>query len=70
MRDEDLPDAGPSRRAPVFGTMAQVRFEHPHFGRGSVVDVEAGTVTVLFDDVGYRTLDREIVEDMELLREA
>jgi hypothetical protein len=27
LRDEDLPDAGPSRRAQVFGTMAQVRFE-------------------------------------------
>jgi ATP-dependent DNA helicase RecQ len=40
---------------------------HEHFGRGSVVDVEGDTVTVLFEDVGYRTLDVGIVERKGLL---
>jgi ATP-dependent DNA helicase RecQ len=44
--------------------------EHPEFGKGSVVDVEDGTVTVLFEEVGYRTLDQAIVEEKDLLREA
>jgi ATP-dependent DNA helicase RecQ len=41
--------------------------QHPQFGRGSVVDVDAGEVTVLFEDVGYRTLDAAIVEEKGLL---
>jgi len=44
--------------------------EHPEFGRGSVTDLEEGKVTVLFEEVGYRTLDPEIVEEKNLLRDA
>jgi ATP-dependent DNA helicase RecQ len=40
---------------------------HRTFGPGSVVDVDGDTVTVLFDDVGYRTLDAGIVESKGLL---
>jgi ATP-dependent DNA helicase RecQ len=58
-RDEDDPAFGMGRAV-----------EHPEFGRGSVVDVEDGTVTVLFEEVGYRTLSQEIVEQKDLLREA
>ena len=40
---------------------------HRAFGPGSVVDVDDETVTVLFDEVGYRTLDAGIVERKGLL---
>jgi ATP-dependent DNA helicase RecQ len=40
---------------------------HQQFGPGSVVDVEGSTVTVLFEEVGYRTLDAGIVERKGLL---
>jgi ATP-dependent DNA helicase RecQ len=40
---------------------------HETFGPGSVVDVDGDTVTVLFDDVGYRTLDVGIVARKHLL---
>src|SRR3954453_1590977 len=43
---------------------------HPEFGRGSVTDLEEGRLTVLFEDVGYRTLDPAIVEEQQLRREA
>ena len=40
---------------------------HPEFGPGTVVDLEGGVVTVLFEEVGYRTLDADIVADKGLL---
>jgi ATP-dependent DNA helicase RecQ len=40
---------------------------HERFGPGSVVDVDGGTVTVLFEEVGYRTLDADIVARKGLL---
>jgi ATP-dependent DNA helicase RecQ len=40
---------------------------HRTFGPGSVVDVEGDTMTVLFEEVGYRTLDVEVVESKGLL---
>jgi ATP-dependent DNA helicase RecQ len=40
---------------------------HRTFGPGSVVDVEGDTITVLFDDVGYRTLAVDVVERKGLL---
>lgn len=40
---------------------------HPQFGAGSLVDVEGTTLTVLFDEVGYRTLDAGIVASKGLL---
>ena len=44
--------------------------EHAEFGRGTVTDVEEGKLTVLFEEVGYRTLDPDIVAAKGLLREA
>ncbi len=43
---------------------------HPEFGRGVVTDVEPDRVTLLFDDVGYRTLALEVVEERQLLTPA
>jgi ATP-dependent DNA helicase RecQ len=42
---------------------------HDQFGAGTVVDVDGTTVTVLFEDVGYRTLDSTIVAEKGLLEE-
>ncbi|MGY2703207.1 RecQ family ATP-dependent DNA helicase [Nocardioides sp. HB32] len=41
----------------------QDRVRHEAFGPGVVTDVEEDRLTVLFDEVGYRTLALEIVED-------
>ena len=48
----------------------QSAVRHGTFGAGTVTDVEDGRVTVLFDDVGYRNLSLEVVEDHGLLRRA
>jgi ATP-dependent DNA helicase RecQ len=45
------------------------RVRHGEFGAGMVTDMEADRVTVLFDDVGYRTLALEAVEEQGLLSE-
>jgi ATP-dependent DNA helicase RecQ len=41
--------------------------EHAEFGRGSVVDTDDGSVTVLFEELGYRTLATAVVEEKGLL---
>ncbi|MDT0214420.1 ATP-dependent DNA helicase RecQ [Rothia sp. ARF10] len=51
-----------------FAVQAAVR--HEEFGAGVVTDVMADRLTVLFDDVGYRTLSMEAVEDNDLLEPA
>ena len=38
-----------------------------YFGVGTVTDVEEDRITVLFEDVGYRTLLLEVVEQQGLL---
>ena len=48
----------------------QQRVVHPEFGAGVVSDLEADRLTVLFDDVGYRTLALALVEQEELLTPA
>ena len=40
---------------------------HVEFGEGTVTDVEEDRLTVLFDDVGYRTLSARLVEENHLL---
>jgi ATP-dependent DNA helicase RecQ len=58
----DVPDAGPFRvEQPVT---------HPAFGAGVVMGVEGDELTVLFDDVGYKTLSLPTVVDQELLTPA
>jgi ATP-dependent DNA helicase RecQ len=46
------------------------RVRHEEFGHGTVMDVEPDRVTVLFDDVGYRTLDLAAVRERDLLKPA
>jgi ATP-dependent DNA helicase RecQ len=46
------------------------RVRHREFGDGTVMDVEQDRVTVLFDDVGYRTLDLAVVRENSLLEPA
>jgi ATP-dependent DNA helicase RecQ len=46
------------------------RVRHEEFGDGTVMDVEPDRVTVLFDDVGYRTLDLAAVRERDLLKPA
>ncbi|GAB6985885.1 RecQ family ATP-dependent DNA helicase [Nocardioides pyridinolyticus] len=41
----------------------QDKVRHEEFGTGVVTDVEEDRLTVLFDEVGYRTLSLELVED-------
>ena len=46
----------------------QSHVTHDEFGAGVVTDVEEDRLTVLFDDVGYRMLAREVVVAEGLLR--
>ncbi|GAA5123097.1 RecQ family ATP-dependent DNA helicase [Alloalcanivorax gelatiniphagus] len=52
----------------AYGVQKAVR--HPEFGLGTVTDVEDDRVTVLFEEVGYRTLARQVVDDADLLQPA
>ena len=59
-------DQGPGNGSSAFPLQADV--EHQEFGQGTVMDIEEDKITVLFDDVGYRTLDPAIVEEQGLLK--
>jgi ATP-dependent DNA helicase RecQ len=59
------PDPAAEQDAP-FPVQSRVR--HEEFGAGTVTDVEEDRLTVLFDDVGYRTLSADLVLEHELLR--
>ena len=59
------PDPGAERRG-RFPVQSRVR--HEEFGGGTVTDVEDDRMTVLFDDVGYRTLSLALVEEQGLLQ--
>jgi ATP-dependent DNA helicase RecQ len=48
-------------------TAATRRVKHVEFGIGTVVAHDDATMTVLFDDSGYRTLSRELAEGDGLL---
>ncbi|WGL50474.1 ATP-dependent DNA helicase [Nocardioides sp. BP30] len=58
------PDPAALAEAP-FGVQTRVR--HEEFGAGVVTDVEEDRLTVLFDEVGYRTLSLELVLGEHLL---
>ena len=45
----------------------QSRVAHETFGSGLVTDHVEDEITVLFDEAGYRTLSRKLVEEKELL---
>jgi ATP-dependent DNA helicase RecQ len=44
------------------------RVVHQEWGEGTVGQVENGQITVVFETVGYRTLDAELVAERHLLR--
>src|SRR3954452_18628049 len=46
---------------------AGMRVAHEQWGEGTVGQVEGGQITVVFDDVGYKTLDAELVAERGLL---
>jgi ATP-dependent DNA helicase RecQ len=46
------------------------RVAHDEWGEGTVGQVERGQITVVFDDVGYKTLDAELVAERGLLKRA
>jgi len=52
-------------QASAFGTNANVR--HEEFGAGTVLDDDGEVLTVLFDDVGYKTLSVAVVREQGLL---
>jgi len=52
----------------AFPLASEVR--HPEFGEGTVTDIEEDRITVLFEDVGYKTLSLELVEEQGLLERA
>jgi ATP-dependent DNA helicase RecQ len=54
-----------SRKDEPFPLQSDVR--HEEFGDGVVTDLEEDRLTVLFRDVGYRTLSREVVAEQQLL---
>jgi ATP-dependent DNA helicase RecQ len=53
------PDPAAPTDAPY---VVQQRVAHQEFGTGIVTDIEEDRLTVLFDDVGYRTLSLELAE--------
>lgn len=57
---EVLPDGGPF---PLHS-----RVSHPEWGSGTVLGYEKDRMTVLFDDVGYRTLSVSVVQSQGLLK--
>ncbi|SFC79118.1 ATP-dependent DNA helicase RecQ [Nocardioides terrae] len=63
-RDGRAPDPAEEKNAP-FPTQSRVR--HDEFGEGVVTDVEDDRLTVLFDEVGYRTLSVDLVTEQGLL---
>jgi len=56
---EVLPASGPY---PLHSTV-----RHPEWGAGTVLGYEKDRMTVLFDDVGYRTLSVSVVQSQNLL---
>lgn len=65
--DNCVAGVAPERAEDGGTTAAQTRVVHPEFGPGVVTDVEEDRLTVLFDEVGYRTLSRALVEEHGLL---
>jgi ATP-dependent DNA helicase RecQ len=65
---EGVATAGRPSRDDAYPLQSQVR--HEEFGSGTVTDLEEDRITVLFDDVGYRTLSLEVVEEQGLLERA
>ncbi len=61
---------GPEEAAGAEPFAVGSRVEHPEWGAGDVQRYDEGRVVVLFETVGYRTLDLELVAAGDLLRPA
>jgi ATP-dependent DNA helicase RecQ len=64
-RSGSAEQATPDAADVPFPVQSQVR--HQEFGEGTVTDVEEDRLTVLFEDVGYRTLSSRLVQENDLL---
>ncbi|MBD7994779.1 ATP-dependent DNA helicase RecQ [Arthrobacter sp. Sa2CUA1] len=64
-RGEELGPQEPAGEQP-FPLQSEVT--HAEWGRGMVMSYDDGTVTVLFDSEGYKTLSVDVVLEKELLR--
>ena len=51
-------------------TSVGARVRHDQWGEGAVQRYESDSMTVLFDDVGYKTLARSVVSERGLLEPA
>jgi ATP-dependent DNA helicase RecQ len=54
--------------SPAAGFSVGDRVAHEEWGEGTVGQVEQRQITVVFDTVGYKTLDAELVSERGLLR--
>ena len=63
-------DAGTSTTVQAQPFALSQRVEHAEWGTGIVQQYEPGRVVVLFEDVGFRTLALDVVEERGLLRPA
>ena len=63
----DMCDAKPDSEASDAAFAAGDAVEHVSWGPGTVLNVDNGRITVLFDSAGYRHLDAELVEERGLL---
>ncbi len=67
---EVQPAAAAAGTAPDGPLALDSRLTHDEFGAGTVIEVEEGRVTVLFDEVGYRTLATKVLLDKDLVEPA
>jgi ATP-dependent DNA helicase RecQ len=58
--------ADPEEQASEFSTGTRVA--HHEWGEGTVGAIEGGHITVVFDTVGYKTLDEQLVAERSLLK--
>ncbi|GAA2026613.1 RecQ family ATP-dependent DNA helicase [Pseudokineococcus marinus] len=66
----DSCDAGTARDVEDAAWRSGQRVRHGRFGDGVVASVDTETVTVLFEDEGYKTLGVRLVEEHDLLESA
>jgi ATP-dependent DNA helicase RecQ len=67
--DVDVTHSAPRADEAVHGAYAiGDRVAHRSLGEGTVERVTANTLTILFDNAGYKTLDLELVQEQNLLR--
>jgi ATP-dependent DNA helicase RecQ len=66
----DIPDDADDFDTAIVPFAPDQRVVHSTWGEGLLVRADADTITVLFDDVGYKTLSLKLVIDSDLLRAA